>query len=770
MPGSASLEPRNNWAVVGVLLLAIAVRVTYLLDYRSSPLFETPAGPDVQEYHDWAEAILNGQLLWPEVPIHGPLEAYWLAGWYGLAELCGVNGPALARTAQLALGIAGMLLMMRVIWRRAGPGAGLACGLLWAVHVPLVYYEGELLAEGLVVFLNCAVIGLSAERVSRWRAAGIGALLGLAVLAHAGSLLFALLVIAWMLLGRAGEQQRPLPIAVSKPLATQRRVAALTTVTLAALIVAPVAIYNSRLAGELVLVQKHGGLNFFIGNNAAADGTPNVRFGPAWDRLVARPHVEAGLLRTAGRDRFFVERALEFIREHPVEWLRLLGWKLLLAVNAHEIPASAPAEAIKPDIWLLRTGDGRFGLLLALAAVGLAAGGKRLPATAWLLIAATAVTQAVVVASGRYRTPMLPAVLALAGVGLAELLRTPIRTPHGSRGPTCPPLPWRVLTGALSAVGGLRTLVWRVLLPAGTAAVIAFVPQQPRSYSFAAEGAMARGQAWRLKGNWEAALREFRDAVAHQPGYAAGHVWLAYAAGRLGNADEQLEHLRRAVELSPEYAWAELNLGHALRQRGRAEDALAHCRRALAIDPEYADARVELGVTLRMLDRPGEALREFERVLARIERADARAGFLDAHRRLEGLLLEAQAAAREGRECAAVEKVTKVLAAWPTSREALLLGARLRAAAADERVHDAAEALRLARRAGAAAGAEAADVLDVLAMAQARGGNFGAAAALARKAIEQAERRGDIELAAEIGERVRLYESGRAYSIRSSDR
>ncbi|TWT45920.1 Tetratricopeptide repeat protein [Phycisphaerae bacterium RAS1] len=708
------------------MLLALAVRAAYLLDYRSSPLWATPAGPDVREYHEWAQTILSGRWLWDHVPIHAPLYAYWLAGCYALSG----SAAWIARAAQLLLGVGAMALIMHVIYRSAGRAAGLACGLLWAVYVPLIYYEAELLSEGLLLLLNCAAIAACAAcrgPMTLRRAAAIGLILGLSILTHAGNLLFALLLIGWIACRKTGAT-------------TRRSVApALAATAAAALLIAPVAIHNSRIAGEFVLVQKHGGLNFFIGNNPAADGTPNIRFGPAWDRLTARPHVEAGLFRTAGRDRFFTDRALEFIRERPLAWLRLLGQKLLLSLSAEEIPASAPLEALKPDVWLLRTGDRRFGLLLALAAVGLATGARRVPPPLLLLTLAVVVTQVIGVASGRYRVPMLPGVLALAGVGFAEIL------------------------GAARA--NWRFALRRMLIPAAIAILVSFLPSQARSYSFAAEGAMARGQAWRLKGDWNAALSEFRNAVALQPSYAAGHVWLAYAAGRLGLSDEQLDHLRQAVAIDPAYAWAELVLGHALQSRGRLAESLDRYRRALEIDPEYHDARVALAAALRLADRPAEALSEFRRVLSREQRADARAGLIDAERRLDGLLLEAQTAHREQRDCDALSAVTPVLAAYPDSREALLLAALLRAASADPRVHDAGEALRLARRAAAATAGEDAEALDVLAMAHARGGDFEAAAAVARRAARRAETRGEMDLLADIVSRIGLYERGRPFSL-----
>ena len=177
-------------------------------------------------------------------------------------------------------------------------------------------------------------------------------------------------------------------------------------------------IHNSRLAGRLVLVQRHDGLNFYIGNNPHADGTPNVRFGPGWDGLLRLPRAEAGVHKEAERREFYFDKAFAFIRGSTLQWLTLLGRKSALALNAQEVTASTPMAALRPDIVMLRLPQVGFGVLLALAAIGLRGGGLKV-GPAGVLILAFLITQIVFVAAGRYRAPMLPALFVLAGLGLA---------------------------------------------------------------------------------------------------------------------------------------------------------------------------------------------------------------------------------------------------------------------------------------------------------------------------------------------------------------
>ncbi len=168
------------------------------------------------------------------------------------------------------------------------------------------------------------------------------------------------------------------------------------------------------------MVQRHDGLNFYIGNNSRADGTPNVRFGPSWDRLLRLPYREANARGESERRSFYFQRSFQFIREAPGQWLRLLGRKFALSLNTREVTASTPIGALSPDVLLLRLPQVGFAVLLALGVFGMRRNMVLGPTLA--LVMACVFTQTVFVAAGRYRVPMLPAMFVLAGLGLQQLI------------------------------------------------------------------------------------------------------------------------------------------------------------------------------------------------------------------------------------------------------------------------------------------------------------------------------------------------------------
>src|SRR5258708_26112507 len=83
------------------------------------------------------------------------------------------------------------------------------------------------------------------------------------------------------------------------------------------------------------------------------------------------------------------------------------------------------------------------------------------------------------------------------------------------------------------------------------------------------------GEAERLGGPtcWEAAGREFRRALALDPGNADAHHRLGWLALRAGRLDAALPQLRTAVRLDPHLSEAWYLLGQAARRAARPADA-----------------------------------------------------------------------------------------------------------------------------------------------------------------------------------------------------
>ena len=157
-----------------------------------------------------------------------------------------------------------------------------------------------------------------------------------------------------------------------------------------------------------------------------------------------------------------------------------------------------------------------------------------------------------------------------------------------------------------------------------------------------------------LKGNTDAALAAFDDAVRLDPDFAIAHaargdtLWARYietrdprdaegaiAAGttalRLdptranvryslavslagsGRVEEAVDEFNRALALQPNYDDARRALGNVLAENGRLEDAVVEYRKAIALRPNYWEHYSALGVALYQAARYDEALDAFGR-------------------------------------------------------------------------------------------------------------------------------------------------------------
>ena len=187
--------------------------------------------------------------------------------------------------------------------------------------------------------------------------------------------------------------------------------------------VLPVTLRNYAIGGEPVLISYNSGVNFHIGNSADHERLVRVRPGWEWDDLVAEP-MEAGIELRSERSAWFWRQALEYMRDEPLDYLPLQVRKGLRLLNGHE-------EGRNQGIYYWRHHSGvlaatlwkrvvafPFGVVAPLAVLGLVLAIHRRgldPATLFVLAYAAGVVA--FFPTSRYRAPMLPVLLVLAGHG-----------------------------------------------------------------------------------------------------------------------------------------------------------------------------------------------------------------------------------------------------------------------------------------------------------------------------------------------------------------
>jgi eukaryotic-like serine/threonine-protein kinase len=129
-----------------------------------------------------------------------------------------------------------------------------------------------------------------------------------------------------------------------------------------------------------------------------------------------------------------------------------------------------------------------------------------------------------------------------------------------------------------------------------------------------AEARIARAYATRLF-DWKpgAAEREFEEALAANPNYAAGHQWYAVHLASAGRFDAAIAEVKRAQELDPLSLIIGDVAGWILSLARRCDPAISELRKAIELDPGFYPAHYDLGVAYAECGMHKEALEEMGR-------------------------------------------------------------------------------------------------------------------------------------------------------------
>lgn len=530
---------------LGILVLALVLRLLHAWQMASSPLYDEPA-VDGMTYVAHARELAAGDWLGRDRPVfwQPPLYPYVL----GVVKLAFPDSFFHAvRWMQALWGALACALTYLLGTRLFSPRVGLAAGLAAALCGPLIYFDGELLPASLATVLGLSGLLLLLGALRRGTPASFlpaGLVYGLAALAVPTVLGFCLLAGAW--------------IAWKGP---SRLGAALFLLGIAAAVL-PVTLRNHAIGGEPVLISSNSGVNFHIGNSADHERLVRIRPGWEWDDLVAGP-VEAGIERRSERSAWFWRQALEYMREEPLDYLALQARKGLALLNGHE-------EGRNQGIYYWRHYSGvlaatlwkrviafPFGVIAPLAVLGLILAIHRRgqdPTT--LFVLAYAATVVTFFPTSRYRSPMLPVLLVLAahaGWWLWDLLRE-------SRYRRAIPA-----AGAVALVGLVSNLGVGPMEMTGDAAIHYNIGQAHSRQGRAAEAGKALARAVELDPTYWQAWNDLGTVQARQ-GDAAGAAAI-------------FERVSRARPDRPE-PW--VNLAHSCRALGRLDEAVPAYERALS--------------------------------------------------------------------------------------------------------------------------------------------------------------------------------------------
>jgi hypothetical protein len=179
--------------------------------------------------------------------------------------------------------------------------------------------------------------------------------------------------------------------------------------------------HNYLISGDLIPITSSFGVNLFIGNNPASDGMDPFKLGEANQ---VRIEADRQGLDGARRSAFFAEQAMSFMRNHPREWLALVGKKALASVSRFNVDNNADMSE-RRDAWKwLFVPVLHFGIVfpLGIAGIGYCLRDKRRAYTLVLGFVGSMAVGIVFFVAERFRLPATAFLLPLAACGLFGLL------------------------------------------------------------------------------------------------------------------------------------------------------------------------------------------------------------------------------------------------------------------------------------------------------------------------------------------------------------
>lgn len=410
-----SLSNREWGFLLIIFGLAVGLRATYLLQIKDNPFFDHPRLDAL--FHDrWAQTVASGDVVGDKVFFRAPAYPYFLGALYAIFG----HNYVVPRVAQQLIGAVGLVLLYLLARRMFGIPVAVVASILCSFYAVLVYFEGELLFESLLVFA-CMVWLLMVrthEGTSFRRSFFLGIVYGIICCIRPPFLAiapFLFLGLAWRYI-KSGTR-----------LLAVRTILALSLGCL--LVILPIAIRNYVVGRDIVLIASQGGINFYIGNNPGANGHSSMMpesGGASWENRDQTYIVEKALGHAPSPSEeswFWYQRGLQFLIQHPTQYLSLLVKKLYLFWNWYEIPNNQSFSSFTKYSTLLRILPVGFWMVGPLGLMGMIMAWRK--KREYFSIAFVILYTSVIVlffVCDRFRLPVVPVLCIFAAYALVSIL------------------------------------------------------------------------------------------------------------------------------------------------------------------------------------------------------------------------------------------------------------------------------------------------------------------------------------------------------------
>jgi tetratricopeptide (TPR) repeat protein len=525
-----------------IFLIAITSRLGYTIFLKHHYFFYNHPASDVAYYQNWANEILYRNFFGDRIFWGLPLFPYVLAVIKGIT----FNNNTLIRTIFLLIGSGNCLLLYYLALAIFSRPVAVLAGFLCATNFIFIFYDWLMMPVTLL--MTCTLLILLAlvhqNKIAKPRDWFLfGLLVGLAILGDPKILIFLiLLTLTWI--SKMRDASWP----------TIRKKLLLLTLGMFVILFS-VSLRNRIVGGAWVFISTQSGLSFYIGNNENSSGLyENPEFirpthaGQDIDQQIIAEALTKQDLFPNEVSKFWRDKALDFIKNHPKKYFSILCRKSLAILQEDE--RAFDLDLILQRAWKYRWDLNPYVLMCPLALLGIILSCQFAKTNLLrLMILSQVIMVLTFFYSTRHFAPVLPLMILFESYTTIWMLKQ-YRN--------------RRFVNILLVFGCCSVFI--LILPPRS------LDSQTANFIYFAKS----GPLYEKAGEYLRAEQEYLKALAIQPFdtntlYNLGNTYLLQ--GNLQNAEDSY---LRAISICPYNVDALFNLGYTYEQRGQLSQALKY--------------------------------------------------------------------------------------------------------------------------------------------------------------------------------------------------
>ena len=402
--------------LTAILGIGLFLRLVNYFEIKANDPYFSNLTVDPKLYHEWALRICDGDWLGSGTFNLSPLYPYVLAMVYKIFG----SGFEVGHILNVVLGTISVGLIWLLARTVFGWRESLAAAFFAATYPMFIYVGCDLALENIQIPLNALLLIIlwhGLHRRKLWLLTLAGFLLALSTLARPNVLVFAPFALGCIALARMDD-------------ATWRSILYRCAAFSLGLVVglAPCTARNWFVADDLILVTDSGGINFYIGNNAEANGyfnVPNWITGPQFGNPNAMHEFATNYaqekvghqLKASEVSKYWNAMAWNWIAQNPWQATQLLAKKSWLLFSSNEVGVMRQLVLDQEFSSVLRLPLPGFSVVIPLGLIGIAISIRQW--RRFVVLNAFLCSQILVLIlffiSDRHRLPMGPAIIAYAG-------------------------------------------------------------------------------------------------------------------------------------------------------------------------------------------------------------------------------------------------------------------------------------------------------------------------------------------------------------------